>query len=45
MLGFLEVDKGDSPTPYITLSTGAADQATLRLALLPPGDRLARGTG
>ncbi|GAB4816839.1 hypothetical protein N2152v2_003885 [Parachlorella kessleri] len=43
-LGLLEVDKGSSPVPFITLSTGA-DQATLRLAQLPEGEEVTHGTG
>ena len=43
-LGLLEVDKGSSPVPFITVSTGA-DQATLRLAQLPEGEQITHGTG
>lgn len=40
-VGLLEVDRGDD---FIVLSAGAA-QATLRLAALPAGQQLSRGSG
>jgi hypothetical protein len=40
-VGLLEVDRGDD---FIVLSAGA-EQATLRLAALPAGQQLSRGSG